>query len=250
MKESGTVYHDYAGNLHFAPNEAGESNVISCACHIPQATEDQVIAILPRGRKAQFLKAGDAEMHVGLAERFIECLLELDVDIGIQSVDVGGEDSIAGIKYAAQYSKKSRKKHNKPIHNELSLSYSLFTSAAVLYSLTARATRVGVFPHEFTLVLDREDIGRKRNEDYMCDLISIFSKHGTTVLDFSWQSRLEEPLLLVPDIVGGLIRRHGVTGEGERGVQLLKEAERSGQVYAVDGYGIDSSAFPDRGEDS
>jgi len=239
----GGIYHDYAGNLSFKKGESGESNVVSCACFIPCAEEEKVLEILPRGSNGLPLKSTDSELTEENACIFLDSFLALPVHIGILMVDVGGPDSIQAIEIVQTHANERRKAQHKRNVSKLAVAYCMFTTEPILLALMAKGEELGEFPKRFSITLDQEEFGRQQTELFRWSTIATFLKHGSTVSHLHWKSRLENNLLFVPDLIAGLIYRHGTTGEAFGGIEALAKSSERRQTVIRDGKKLDLKAL-------
>ncbi|NUP99229.1 MAG: hypothetical protein HUU35_05160 [Armatimonadetes bacterium] len=189
-------------------------------------------------------------MSEAMATEFVRRLMGLDFYAGMVLIDTSAKDSISTAEDATYFSNKKRQsEHHKKVKTP-NLMYEVFIADAVARAWGAYCL---VHRHELGMtdvVLDTKPIPPALQDEVARNLRSAFLKSaGLKVCDVRWASEEEEPLLLVPDHLAGLVRRNVMSYTKPRkecveAWDLLEPARQSGRLQIQDGR--EFTTLPDR----
>jgi hypothetical protein len=118
--------------------------------------------------------------------------------------------------------------------------YLLAVWEALLRSVESFYLRNAVLPSPLEVVFDQANLKSEESEFVSWALKSVCSKQGLRIGPVSWSFEQDEPLLLVPDIFSGVLRRQATHGdlplawnEIQRAIQTKRIAYRDGIAAPV-----------------
>jgi hypothetical protein len=220
-----TIYVDEAGGSDFGPPREGQRKKAHAvvAAAIPTLAADAVGRMLPQDSEGHPMKSTHPKLSGAHASRFAESLISSQVDIGAFLMDPGGKESIEAAERAYASECLGRKqaqervggKLGKKLHPDISQHdyfYLLFLIWTVNACAGAYNVRNGHFPSFLDIVLDTKSIKPAHRERFVRLYRETFDKPESDipriyVRDIRWRSEQEEPLLLVPDLFGGILCR-------------------------------------------
>ena len=198
---------------------------------------ERLAQILPRDKAGVPLKAADRSFNADLAYGFVQSLLETDAEIAAILIDTSHPTSVSAARNnTALVNQRRRAAHHRQI-TEAGFCYSIFAGQLIMNLLMVTLERTGLRPTFFDVVLDKAAL-KKKHERQWRDILRNAAADNDTTVDVAWTSEQQEPLLLLPDLVAGILLRDAVAGDVQRARQALQDAGRAGRISLQDGYKI------------
>lgn len=240
------IFVDESGSTDFGePKEDEPKKALAVvAVAVPTMHFKAIQSLLPRNAAGKFLKAQDREFHAGTALTFVNKLISSTANVGAFLVDPGAVKNIelanANAKLANDRREIARKqevteegKHMHPPISPHDLHYMVFLSQALFACLEVYSFRNGGMPSFVDIVVDTKDIDESQRQRFVRELRRISNKYGLIVGEFVWKREEDEPLLLLPDLFGGILCREDRFRDVGAAAHKLWDAERAGRFKFV-----------------
>lgn len=212
------IYVDEAGAADFGlPHGARKKALAVVAVAVPALHYEALRRILPRDDGGTYLKASSRGFSLEKAVQFATDIVASHAEVGAMLVDTGAEENIELSKERhARANEGRRQAREKELtvegrreHRDITLHdlhYLDFMSRAVLACFEAIMGRQGK-PTYVDIVLDSKQVNPHQGDWFVREFQRIGINHGIKIRDIVWRSEEEEPLLLLPDLFGGILCR-------------------------------------------
>lgn len=237
-----TFYIDEAGSLDFSLPKAGERKkalaFISVA--VPMERLNAAFAVLPRRLNGEFLKSSDRDFSPDMATAFADRLIASPCEVGAFLCDPGAPENIAHAERLTKAANEGRKRQRamettnegRRQHPDISqhdLNYLNFTSQALFACMQSIASRQSR-PTFFNVIMDTQTIAPHQRTWFSQQFKRVAEQFCTRIDQIAWKTEQEEPLLLLPDILGGILcRADRGFADARRAAGKLWDAERDGR---------------------
>lgn len=241
-----TIFVDEAGSADFRVPSAGERKkaFVVCAVAVPTMAFRELEQIIPRNAKGEFLKASHRDFNNALAVTFADGLIQSKADVGAFLVDPGAVENIELAhqleKLANDRRKASRDSEptgeGKRLHPEITsqdLHYLFFLSKALFACLEGYLTHHRALPSFIDIVIDTRELDEFQRQRSVSELRRICAEKGLRIGRFEWRREEDEPLLLLPDLFGGILCREDRYRDVGPAAQRLWDAGRDGRFKFV-----------------
>jgi hypothetical protein len=237
--EPGLVFYvDEAGQLDFRERrpEARATPFIACAVLLPTYRREALLAMLPKHPvTGQPMKSTDREMAPAMEVGIVRQLMGTDFYAGMVLIDTSAPDSVSVARDATTMANRRRRSEHRPKIKLPNLMYEVFVADAVANAWKAYSTIHQEFLGFGDVVLDDKPIPAHLREEVARSLTSAFASQGMRIRTVRWASEQDEPLLLFPDHLAGLVHRNVTRKECVEPWDLLEPARRSGRLSIQDG---------------
>ena len=209
--------------------------VTGCAI-IP--SEDQLpvrMAIPESPITGERLKSSSREMNDSAAAEFIASVLATQVEVAIVGIDAGDSGNIAGAANLTVKANILRKDQKRPPISTANAMYLLAAWEALLRSVESFYLRNAVFPSPLEVVFDQANLKAEESEFVSWALKDVCAKRGLIIGSVSWSLEQDEPLLLVPDIFSGVLRRQATHGDLPLAWDVIQLAIQTKRIVYRDG---------------
>ena len=236
-----TIFVDESGSTEFgAPKEGEPKKALAVvAVAVPTMHFEAFRSLLPRTAAGKFLKAQDKEFHAGTALTFVNKLISSTAEVGAFLANPGAPENVELARERAARANRGRAKarekqeivEGKRQHPDITprdLHYFDFLVKAVLKCIeayTARNSR----PSFVDIVIDTMDVDEFQREWFKREFIRVADEHELTIRRIDWKTEQEEPLLLLPDLLGGILCREERYRDVGEAATKLWDAERDGR---------------------
>jgi len=242
-----TIYVDEAGSPDFTDVAAGErlKAYVPCAVAVPRLSAPGMNAHLPRAPSGKLLKSSDLGLSEELVLQFLKHLLASKCEIAAILIDPGGDKSIRTAQSGAALATERRQAVHHGKISASALGYSLLVAQAVINVIKAILDRTGNLPSFVDVVLDEASISRRHKRGFE----KAIRQAGQPRIHFGrleWVHEQQEPLLLLPDLVAGVLHRHGTVGDLAAPCRVILDAAKAGRVSLQDGHKLKSSRSDDK----
>jgi len=237
LKAPFTVYVDEAGSPDFcdASQNGTLKAYIPCAVGVYTLKEQEALNLLPVDSLGNPMKASDPRVGPSQALEFAKCLLATDCEIAAILIDPAGNKSVAAARSLSQLSSQRRQALHRRRIRPANLGYSLFVARVVCNLLEVTLLRRGKLPSYVDLVLDEAILSRTQKTEFAEGL----KQAGHPKIRFGrvdWCHEKDEPLLLLPDHVAGILHRQATRGDQSNACVALLGAAQMGRIAIQDGY--------------
>lgn len=237
-----TLFVDEAGASDFGNPQPGarrKSHVV-VAVAVPTIAFPGLLRILPKNEAGKLLKSSCRDFHPGLAMPFVQRLIQSQVDVGAFMVNTGDHDNIQLAADRARIANERRKaareeeastggKAEHPDIRPHDLHYLSFLPRAVFACLEIHTVRsMGRMPSFVDFVIDSKQIDEFQKQRFVSEMRRICDEQGLRIGRFDWRKEEAEPLLLLPDLFGGILCREERFRD-EPAARLLWDAEGDGR---------------------
>jgi hypothetical protein len=113
------------------------------------------------------------------------------------------------------------------------LHYLSFMPLALFACLEACSKRGGSIPSFFNVILDNKDIDSFQRKRFIREIRRVFHEKKLTLKDVHWKREQDEPLLLLPDLIGGIICREDRFHDAGPAASMIWDAEKAGRFKFV-----------------
>lgn len=237
-----TFFIDAAGSLDFSPPKVGDRKkaLAFVSVAVPNERIDAALAILPRKLNGEYLKSSDRAFTPDMATAFVERLIASPCEVGAFLCDPGDPDNIAYAKHRTKAANAGRRRQRamettaagRRQHPDISqhdLHYLDFTSQALFACMQSIASRHSR-PTFFNVIMDTQAIAQHQRTWFTMEFKRVATEFDTRIDQLDWRAEQEEPLLLLPDILGGILcRADRGYDDARQAAGKLWDAERAGR---------------------
>jgi hypothetical protein len=207
---------------------------------VPTERIDAALAVLPRGLNDAYLKSSDRDFTPDMATAFADRLIASPCEVGAFLCDPGAPENIAYAEHRTNAANAGRKRQRakestnegRRQHPDISqhdLNYLDFTSQALFACMQSIASRHSR-PTFFSVIMDTQSIARHQRSWFTREFKRVAEQFGTRIDQIEWKTEQEEPLLLLPDILGGILcRADRGYDDARQAAGKLWDAERVGR---------------------
>lgn len=240
------VFVDEAGSADFREPVMGECKkaFAVCAVAVPTIAFRELLQIIPRNAAGDRLKASHRDFNNSLAIAFADGLIRSKAEVGAFLVDTGAAENIALANRLARLANDRRAiardaeatGQGKSLHSEIKLHdlhYLSFLSQAIFACLEIYSAHNQAIPSFVDFVVDTKEINEFQRHRFVSELRRICGKGGIHIGQFEWKREEDEPLLLLPDLFGGILCREDRYRDVGAAAQKLWDAERAGRFKFV-----------------
>ncbi len=240
------VFVDEAGSADFREPVMGERKraFAICAVAVPTIAFRGLLQIIPRNAAGDLLKASHKDFNNSLAVAFADRLIRSKAEVGAFFVDPGATENIALASRLAKLANDRRTiareaeatERGKLLHPEIKphdLHYLSFLSQAVFACLEVYSTNNQAIPSFVDFVVDTRGLDEFQRHRFVSELRRICGKGGIRIGKFEWKREEDEPLLLLPDLFGGILCREDRYRDVGAAAQKLWDAEKAGRFKFV-----------------
>lgn len=237
-----TLFIDEAGSADFREPGAGECKkaFVVCAVSVPTSSFHELQQIIPRSATGKFLKSSHRDFNPALAITFADRLIHSKADVGAVLVDPGAVESIELARKLASLANNRRKavrdaeltEEGKRLHPEITphdLYYLNFLHKALLACLEVYSIRHQGLPSFLDIVVDTMELDEFQRQRFVCELRRICGEQGLRIGQFEWRRDEDEPLLLIPDLIGDILCREDRYRDAGMAAQKLWDAAEAGR---------------------
>lgn len=237
-----TVFLDESGSVDFRqplPGARKKAHAV-CAVAVPTIAFAGLRSIVPRNVIGGFLKSSHENFNNDLAVCFVDQLVRSEAEVGAFLVDPGAAESIQVANARAELANARRaaareseetdagKREHPPIKPQ-DLHYLVFLGYALFACLEVCARRRRAMPSFIDVVVDTKDVDEFQRHRFVSELRRICREHGLVIGEFAWKTEEQEPLLLLPDLFGGILCREDRFRDVGAAAHKLWDAERAGR---------------------
>jgi hypothetical protein len=240
------VFIDEAGSADFRETVMGECKraFAVCAVAVPTIASRGLLQIIPRNATGDLLKASHRDFNNSLAVAFADGLIRSKAEVGAFLVDPGAAENIAIASRRAKLANDRRiiardtesTEQGKRLHPEIKphdLHYLSFLSQAIFACLEVYSAHNQAIPSFVDFVVDTRGLDEFHRHQFVRELRRICGKGGIHIGKFEWKREEDEPLLLLPDLFGGILCREDRYRDVGAAAQKLWDAERTGRFKFV-----------------
>lgn len=240
------VFVDEAGSADFREPAIGERKraFTVCAVAVPASAFRGLLQIIPRNAAGDFLKSSHRDFNNSLAVAFADGLIRSKAEVGAVLVDPGIAENIALASRQAKLANDRRtiardaeaSEQGKRLHPEIKphdLCYLSFLFQAVFACFEVYYARNQAVPSFVDFVVDTREIDEFQQNRFVSEFRRICGKGGIHIGKFEWKREEDEPLLLLPDLFGGILCREDRYRDVGSAAQKLWDAERTGRFKFV-----------------
>ncbi|MDR4462806.1 MAG: hypothetical protein MRJ66_00940 [Nitrospira sp.] len=215
-----TVFVDEAGSADFREPVMGERKkaFAVCAVSVPTIAFCELLQIIPRNTVGELLKASHKDFNNSLAATFVDGLIRSNAEVGACLVDPGAVENVALASKLAKLANDRRAivrdaeitKDGKCLHPDIKshdLHYLNFLSQAILACFEVYSAHNQAIPSFVDFVVDTMALDEFQRNRFVNELRRICGKGGIHIGQFEWKREEDEPLLLLPDLFGGILCR-------------------------------------------
>jgi len=230
------IYVDEAGTPDIRPLSVLGSRraYITCAVIIPIKVQKKVLDLLPN-HNGNYLKSSDVNFTEEMAISFVTALLSLDVDIALILIDASDAENHEISKLAAAKSNNGRSIKHEPHIKPSSLMYSLLATEAAVNAIIGASIRNQLQIRSLDLTFDNANLSNLHRKELVDDLRQFSPKYELAFANVAWKSEQEQPLLLVPDLIAGIVHRRLISGGCVEAWEILWDAYNSQRISIQDG---------------
>lgn len=240
-----TIYVDEAGSDAFREARDGKRRAyIVCAVAVPTSDLGALERILPRGSCGRLLKSSDCEWNRQRAFTFVDELLASTAEIAAFMADPQDQENIETVRKDVEQANEGRRKFRDALPNAAErcqhpnitghdLHYQLFLSwvlVEVRKSILKRTRSLMTFAD---VVLDNKSISEFQRQWFRVEFRRVAEQFKWRIGRLEWCREQDEPLLLLPDLVGGIIHREEVSRDVGAAAHKLWDADRDGRVSFI-----------------
>jgi hypothetical protein len=236
-----TIFVDESGSVDFGvPKEGACKKALAVvAIAVPTMHFEAFRIMLPRNAEGRFLKAQDKEFHAGTALLFVNKLIASTAEVGAFLADPGAHENVELARERAERANRGRANarekeetdQGKRQHPDIvphDLHYLDFLAKAVVKCIEACAVRNNR-PSFVDIVIDTMDINEVHRAWFKKEFTRVADKLELTIRRIDWKTEQEEPLLLLPDLFGGILCREDRYRDVGEAAMRLWDAERDGR---------------------
>lgn len=236
-----TIYVDEAGSDSFreAP-EAERRAYIVCAVAVPTTDLPALRRILPRGSSGEFLKSSHAEWNRHRALAFARDLLATRAEVSAFMANPGAPENIEVFRDGTTRANEGRRRFREGLpaaeraqHPDITghdLHYMLFLSWVLVELRRTIHTRTRNLMTFADVILDNKSIEDFQRQWFRVEFPRLADEHEWRIGRLDWCREEDEPLLLLPDLVAGIIHREEVHRDVGAAAHKLWEADRDGRI--------------------
>lgn len=235
------IYIDFGGSIDFTLAKPGEPHkpLVMAGVGFPIEESHHLFRLLPRSEDGSLLKSSDHGFASKVATEFVAALLKTPACIGGVIANASDPENVASSRRWHQDEQRARQEARRAGFSkadgapprkigEFQLNYIRLLFTTLNKCVAAFTSKHGI-PDSLTVIPDREDIG-KHSEDLKAAFANAMQSAKARG-SIRWESRGDEPLLYLPDLVAGIVRRHFHHDDALDAFNLLwAEQERSPRV--------------------
>ncbi len=239
------VFVDEAGSADFQEPVMGKPKkaFAVCAVAVPTIAFHGLRQIIPRNEAGDLLKASHRDFNNSLAVAFPRTNSS-KAEVGAFLVNTGAAENIALANRLAKLANDRRTiardaeatEQGKSLHPEIKsqdLHYLSFLSHAIFACLEVYSAHNQAIPSFVDFVVDTKGLDEFQRHRFVSELRRICGKGGIHIGQFEWKREEDEPLLLLPDLFGGILCREDRYRDVGVAAQKLWDAERAGRFKFV-----------------
>lgn len=240
------IFIDEAGHLDLRELE-GERELrpyVLCGVCIPTMYEAETVAILPKGGDGELLKATSSGLSPDAARRFVEEILRREIGISLLFISSGHAESLNTVSEMTRLVNKNRSvgsKTKKPPH----VIYALSAKDVAIWSWGRLGLMQKEMPTFLDVVFDNFSLPNQFRRWFRKTLVEKCATQDITIRQVTWASEADEPLLLVPDLLAGIVHRHVTRQDCPDAFSMLLEASKKGTIRIEDGASFGGSKTPE-----
>lgn len=237
-----TIYVDEAGSDSFREARGAERRAfIVCAVAVPTMDAVACRGILPRGTAGQLLKSSSREWNRDMATHFVQDLLATPAQVAAFLVNPGDPANVEVFRNSAERANEGRRRFREGLksdeerrkHPDITghdLHYQLFLSWVLIELQRITLNRTNRRMTFTDVVLDNKSIAEFQRQWFEQEFRRIADEHQWRIGRMDWCREEDEPLLLLPDLVAGIIHREEVHRDVGPAAFKLWDADRDGRV--------------------
>lgn len=218
---------------------------VTCAVAVPSIEELLLPGLLPRDASGNYMKAGDPGFNERVAIRFVEELLQLDVDVGVVTLDSGNRENIQTLDRLHAQSNAGRAREGRSRVRRGNFAYLAFVPLVIGAVLDARARRQRERITLVDVVIDSHSVADRHAEDFTRLVRRGLDRAGVRVRDIRWEREEDNTALLAPDILAAAFLRPAVHRDNLHLLHFLRQQVDQERINWIDG-----ARFPTRSEQS
>jgi hypothetical protein len=256
---------DEAGNpdCGVEKNAGKRGGFLVAAVAIPEEIATDLLQVLPRGADGRFLKSSSRELS---PEKLVEFLRRLPIDrisVAILAIATKSDVNASISAHAASVANAWRQHGHRRRIAETSLVRILCDLEAINNVWAFHSTRQVIEAKRRRIAAQRikapggDWVPQLGDRDSQVSFMSVkidegnhtpavrrevpemvrkvMHGHGVDVRPFSWTSESEEPLLAIPDLLAGMLLRHGERRDLSAAMQWVDEARKADRIRLQDG---------------
>jgi hypothetical protein len=209
---------------------------VTCCAVVPFDNLLPARLTIPRSpTTGEYMKSSAREMTDSMAAECIEQVLATEIEIAIVGVDGGETGSVNSAERLTSAANILRKDQNRPSISSASAIYLRASWEALLRSIEIFYLRRSMLPSPLEVVLDNGNLKTEERDFVSRNLQVVCGKYGLTIRNISWRSEQEQPLLLLPDIFAGALRRQATHNDLPLAWNKILSAIQSGRIVYKDG---------------
>lgn len=230
------IYVDEAGTPDIRPLRFHGSRraYITCAVIIPVKEQKSVFELLPN-HNGNYLKSSDLNFTEEMAISFVTALLSLDVDIALILLDASDAENYEISQLAAAKVNTVRSIEHEQHIKPSSLMYAFLATEAAVNAIIGASIRNQLQIRSFDLTFDNANLSNLHRKELADNLRRFSPKYEFDFANVAWKSEQEEPLLLVPDLIAGIVHRRFMSGGCVKSWEILWDAYNSQRISVQDG---------------
>jgi hypothetical protein len=183
----------------------------------------------------KYIKSSAREMTDSMAAECIKRVLATEIEIAIVGIDGGGAGSVKSAERLTSAANELRKDQNRPSIQPGSAIYLRAVWEALFRSIEIFYLRRSMLPSPLEVVFDNGNLKTKERDFISRNLQVVCGKYGLSVRNISWLSEQEQPLLLLPDIFAGVLRRQATHNDLPLAWEKVQTAIQAGRIVYKDG---------------
>lgn len=256
---------DEAGNpdCGVEKNAGKRGGFLVAAVAIPEEIAPDLLQILPRSEDGRILKSSSRELS---PDRLVEFLQRLPIDrisVALVAISTKSDLNASISAQAARVANAWRQRGHRRHIAETSLVRILCDLEAINNAWAFHSTRQVIEAKRRRIAAQRiktpgdDWVPRSGDRDSQVSFMSVtidegnhtaatrrevpammrdvMRRHGVDVRPVKWTSEREEPLLAIPDLLAGMLLRHGERRDLSAAMQWVDEARKVGRIRLQDG---------------
>lgn len=183
------------------------------------------------------IKSSDRAMTQEAAIEFMERLFVPCVSAAaLVCVDAGHAKSVAAAANYAKFANRARRMNGAPEVPTATHMYVRLVSEAVIEAWAATCKAIGPMNTLVDVVFDRQDMNEVERQKFAERLREATDARGRGFKsgEIRWASRSDEPLLLLPDQIAGVVRRHARGSDLPEGMAAVDSWRGSAIIRIVE----------------